>query len=257
MAQTKIKKLTCVFVFIFIITIALINAETFAESTEIDFKKTCTNSTNSICSPTANCNITIKYPNSSYAVEGGVMDNNNQGSFNYTLASSKTNELGKYYWDMFCCDGGTCGEGHGYFTITKTGVELTQEKAWIYLGSLALLIFLFVINLGGISLLPSSNNKDQDGIILSINSLKYLRPVLWGIAWLLLLAIFFISSNVTYLYLETKLVGDFFFMVYRVMFVLTLPMFVIWFVFLIAKVVQDKEIKNLISRGVPVSGKGV
>lgn len=235
-------------------SINIVASETFAQEVIVDFKKTCSNN-GSACTVTADCNITIKYPNSTFVVEAGNMTNNLDGIFNYTIASNLMVILGTYNWDMFCCDTTGCNNAHGTFLVTKTGVELSQEKALIYLGLLALLIFLFLIDIGAIAFLPSSNTKDEEGFIIGMSNLKYLRIVFCAMAWGLLLAIMFTSSNIAFLYLESTMMGNLLLTLWKAMMLLSLPIVVVFFIWIIASLAQDKEIKNMIERGVPVKGK--
>lgn len=238
------------FALIFVLVIIPISAETFPQKAQIDFTKTCTNSSNDICQSTSACNITIRYPNSTAFASDQKMTNNANGIFNYTISEGQHDKLGRYFWDMFCCDGSDCGEAHGDYYITKTGVELTQEKAIVYVGMLGIIIFMFVVTIGGIALLPGSNTRDDDTKLLTINKLKYLRAVLYVVGWALLMAIMFTSANISFLYLETQLMGNFFFLFYRMMMVLSLPAMIIWFIFIFISIFNDSETKKMIERGV-------
>jgi len=180
------------------------------------------------------------------------MSNNNKGIFNYTLNTTLTGVLGKYNWDMFCCDGNTCDEGHGNYQVTKTGVELTQDKAIIYLGMMVLLSCIFLLSTAGIFLIPAKNNTDDDGYFVGISKLKYLRPVFFILSWALLLAIMFTASNISYLYLETTMMGDLLFNFYTIMFTLTLPMFFFWFIYIFVSIFRDNEMKKMLERGVDI-----
>lgn len=250
------KKIRILLSIILVITfLGLANAETFQQNTIIDFKKTCTNSTGTICSSSAYCNLTIYYPNNSNSIYNVVMTNNNNGIFNRTLAASNIDVLGNYNWDMFCCDDVDCGEAHGTFKVTKSGGEISQEKAIIYIAMIGLLVILLLICIAGIGWLPDSNAKDEDGLILSVNKLKYVRNVLYVVAYALLIGIVFLSSNVSYLFLETPMMGNFLFMVYKVLMYMALPMVVVWFIFIFISLFNDKEIKNMLEQGIPVEGK--
>jgi len=245
------KKLLAIsIVFLFLIT--LVGAETFTQSSSANFTKTCTNSSGNICNDAATCQLTIKAPRTGTLLLQNVsMTNQGDGNFNYTLSSDNLETLGNYNWDMFCCEGANCGEGHGSFTVTKTGVELSQEKAIIYLGMLALLVLLFMGTLAAIPFIPSGNVKDEE-FFIGISSLKYLRPVAYAILWGLGLAILFVSSNISYLYLETEMMGKLLFAFFSIMMWLTLPAVIIWFLFLLANIFRDKEMKRLIDRGVNI-----
>ncbi len=238
-----------------VLLIGIVSAETFQQNIEVDFKKSCTNSTGMICSPSAYCNMTIKYPNSTASINDLRMTNNNNGIFNITIPSSNVEILGDYNWDMFCCDNADCGEAHGIFKITKSGGEISQEKAIVYIAMIALLVIIFLLCLAGVGWLPDSNAQDEDGMILSINKLKYVRSILYAVAYALLIGIIFLASNVSYLFLETPMMGNFLFMVYRVMMYLAFPMVVVWFIFIFVKMYNDKEIKNMLDKGIPVEGK--
>ena len=103
----------------------------------------------------------------------------------------------------------------------------------------------FEADLGG-----AKDTTDEEGVIIGVSQLKYLRAVLAGVAWGFLIAILFTSSNIAYLYLETKMMGNLLFALFRVMMVLTLPMIIVWFIWIFVKIAQDREMKEMISRGV-------
>lgn len=232
----------------------VVSAETFRQSLETDFTKTCTNSSGSRCSSGANCELTLKFPrNNSQVFTNSSMGNNANGLFNYTLSAGDVGVLGNYNWDMFCCDGLDCGEAHGSFLVTRTGVELSQDKAMVYLGMLGLVILLFIAVCIAIPFLPSGNNRSEEEFFISINNLKYLRPVLYAVAWGLLLAIMFTSSNISYLYLETEMMGGLLFAGYSIMMWLSIPMVFVWFLFILVNMFRDKEMRKLIERGVQIS----
>ena len=239
-----------VLLFLSFLFLSFVSAETFKQSQEIDFQKSCTNSSGYVCSAIATCNITIRNPvDNNVIVNNLAMTNKNNGLFNYTLDSSSTSSLGNYNWDMFCCDSNDCGEAHGSYQITKTGDVLTLDKAIIYLGMMSLLVFLFVITLFVIGKLPSGNTKSDDGYFIEINNLKYLRSVFVVIAYCILLAIVFISSNVSYLFLESTMVGDLLFKLFMGMGWMMIPMLFIWFIYIFISAIQDKEIKKILERG--------
>ena len=134
--------------------------------------------------------------------------------------------------------------------VTPTGFELTESKAIIYIGLFGILIFLFVVNLISISLLPSKDNYDEEGTLISINQLKYVRPVLYAVSWFLLISLVFITSNIALAYLETTLIGDLLFKLFQVMMALSLPMVVLWFIYIFYNIFQDEKMKGYIERGI-------
>ncbi len=159
-------------------------------------------------------------------------------------------ELGEYSYLAVCNSSAIGGFTSAPLMITQTGTELTEAKAIVFTALLFILVFLFAVNIGGITLLPSRNTRGEDGELISISSLKYLRSVLFGTAYLIVLAIMFISSNFALAYLETGLFGSVLFVIFQIMMIALLPMFVIWFVFILASIFRDIKIKGMLERGV-------
>lgn len=135
------------------------------------------------------------------------------------------------------------------FEITGTGFEFDQPRASLTLGLFGILIFLFIVNVGAIPFLPKDDDRDEEGTLISINKLKYLRPILYVSAWFLLIAIIYSASNLALAYMGSTLLGGILFKIFQVMFALSLPMIVIWFIFIFYNFFQDKKMKQYIERG--------
>lgn len=235
-----------------LLVLPLVFAQTYQKETNITLKIPF-EVNGSAASSSATCNISVNYPNGTYLIQNNSMTNLNNGEFNYTLDSTKTEPLGKYNWVVFCCDGLNCAAGYGSFEVTYTGKILDTQTSILYTSLFAILIFLLMFTLFGITKLPSKDIMTEDNLIIDINKLKYLRPILYGVCWGLLLAIIFIISNISVAYLPDSLIGDFFFVIYSVMFVLTFPMILFLFIYIFYKIFKDKEMKELIERGVQIS----
>lgn len=131
-----------------------------------------------IPSVSAECNVSIQYPNGTYLINNGEMTNLNNGEFNYTLNSTQTTILGTYDWVAFCCDGSDCAAGYDSFKITENGEEAPSEIVIVlfsilFLGILASLVTLILYTLAHFV------EKDFDIKDLTFNISAYL--VLWGI----------------------------------------------------------------------------
>jgi hypothetical protein len=190
-------------------------------------------------------NVTIYYPNSSVAVENQSMQNVFGNIWNYNF--SNTNTLGVYGFDYCDENGNNCSANT--FELTGTGFPFTVATSIIYVGLLFLLAFFFTITIGGISWLPSKDARDEEGAILEVSNLKYLRTILFVVGWMLLMAMTFIGANIGFAYLGSTLVANILFDLYQIMMLLTLPMVVIWFLWIFVKIFRDKEMRNLIDRG--------
>jgi hypothetical protein len=236
--------LTFVLIAILVLTLCAVSATsigTFKQSEDIELYQTCNNCTY--------CNFTsIKYPNSTNILTN--RETTKAGTYySYKLAKSNLSVLGTY---VYCYDCGNAAEkstGCIDFNVNMTGEELTQSKATFYLGLLALLIFLFVVNVVAIPYLPSGDNTDEEGKLISVNQLKYLKPILIFTAYLFLMAIVYVGSNISFAYLGTVLFGKILFRIFQVMMLLAYPMVVVWVIFLLYSMFQDRTMKKYLERG--------
>lgn len=204
------------------------------------------------CDTCSYVNITsITYPNSTILNINEAMSKNSV-DYNYTWC--ETVSVGDYLYSV-------CGDKDGIFKcenmqfkITSTGTEMTTGGSIIYFVFFAILIFFFILIIFGISKLPGSNTRDEEGQLISVSWLKYLRSVLLFVDWIILIAIFYIASNLAFAYLGESLFAQTLFMFYRICFVLTLPIVVIWFIWIFVSIFKDKKLKRMISKGIYPSG---
>lgn len=223
---------------------------TYKQGQAMEITATCDNCTTGV-------NLTqLIFPNGTFALRGQFSMTKNGTTYNYTYTP---HTIGTYKYV-------TCGDLDGTLTCSDTidrefevnsvGTPFTTQKSIMYIGLLTLLIFMFILDLMVAFKLPSGNNKDMSGQILSINNLKYLRPILFGFAYVLIIVIMFVSSNLSFAFLGENMFGKLFFAFYTIMFKGLIIVPFIWIIWLFAKIAQDKEIKNMIERGVPV-GRGI
>ena len=221
------------------------NLGTFKKGQQIRLIQTCDECTY--------CNITtIQYPNSSFIpLNNSPVEMNKTGTlFFYLLNKSFVTELGSYRYCYDCGNNLTNSVGCIDFEVTYTGKELSSGVSVLYVGLLALGIILFVVTIWFIPKLPKEDNRNEEGLVISINELKYLRPVLMLIAWLLFLSILFISSNIAIAYLPGNMFGQFLFTLFKIAFGLTFPIIVIWFIYLLKSIFEDRKTKQMLERGV-------
>lgn len=188
---------------------------------------------------------------------------------NSTASNTEEIEMtkdGTYYNASFCATS-TIGTyvvlGHGdlsgkdtvwtyTFEVTGGGESITVAKAIMYLGLLIVLVLLFVCSIFGISILPSGNDRDDEDFFIDINNLKYLRIVLFLVAWILLTALVFTSANIGLAFFSAGMFGNLLFDLYYIMFSLTLPIVVFLFIWIFLKIFRDNKIKKMIERGVDI-----
>lgn len=239
----QIKKILSMIIVLFLFSFCSASLGIFKQSECVNLMVQCDNCTY--------VNITsISYPNSTYALLGQYATTENGGDYNYSFCSTGT--LGTYKYSACGNDDGMYVCVSDDFEVTYNGFELTTESSLLYLGFLFILICFLVGIIILIYQLPSRDTFNDDGELLGINNLKYLRPVLWSVVWGLLMGIMFITSNVSIAYLPQNMYGEFFFMIWKIMLSLTLPMIVIMFLFIFVSLFRDKEYKRLMERGVPI-----
>jgi len=190
--------------------------------------------------------VSVYFPNSSIAVNNQTMDQKKGNIWEYTFTNTSTQ--GIYIYDY--CDENADNCKENIFELTTTGRSLTTDKSIIYVVFFFLFIFLFIITILGINKLPSSNEKDEWGRIMSISYLKYFRSVLWLFLWMLLIGIMFMASNLGFAYLGETLFANMFFNIYRIMFAISPIMIIVWGVWFFVKFFHDKQFQSMINRGI-------
>lgn len=129
-------------------SVSLISAETYEQSTDIDLIIPCAYSTGEICSNSGICNVSIQYNNGTYLVNFQPMINMENGDFKYSLDVNDTAVLGDYNGKVYCIDGSYNGTGFFDYSVTING----NEKPTAGVIVLFTIIFLIIIT-GLISLL--------------------------------------------------------------------------------------------------------
>ena len=200
-----------------------------------------------ICPSCSYVNLTaVKYPNATISTMDLEMTQEGN-NFNYNFCNTTTS--GEHFYTV-------CGDKDGTeeceqiaFEVTYSGKIMSSSNAILYVPIYLLLGFLFVITIYGINALPNSNATDEEGTIMKISYLKYLRSVLYFVLWMFIVAVFYISSNLGFAYLPDTLIANFFLMLLKISYGLTLPIIVVWFIYIFAQIIDDKKIKSLWERG--------
>lgn len=194
-------------------------------------------------------NITILNPNSSILVDNQAMT---IGEFysNYSLTPL---DVGKYL--VFLSDTTGSNNYDTSFDVTYAGEQLSTSQGILY-GSLYLvLVLLIVVILLIINMLPDDNSKGEDGEILSISYLKYLRGTLWMVEYMMLIVILYLSSNLAFAYMSETLFANIFFVLFRISFGIAPLIVIVWVGWLVVQIIQDKRIRGLWERGMFPSGR--
>ncbi len=238
------KCLLILFVTVFLISLvgALdITYEPHKLDTDLEFSFTSNNATT--------CNISTV--NTPYGVVTINQESTKVGqTFNNTIAGGNFSEIGNYCFNIQCFDGSQIETGSLCRDVTYLGKQLSGARAGLYIGFLGLLVLIFFLNFFGMGFLPSRNQRTEEGKIMSISYLKYFRNVLWMTGYFLFIAIIYIASNLAFAFLEEELIAKTLFMIFKVSFMMSPIVVIVWMVFIFASMFHDKEFQKMLNRGI-------
>lgn len=236
------------FLFMCIFIISLVSAEINLEPVEknrcIQLQQTCDNCTYVNVS-------SVTFPNSTVLNINNKMTKN---GVNYNYSFCSTESLGKYIFSVYGDKDTILTIEEGTFEVTYTGDLLDTQKSILYVALLGILVFFFILIIYFAGKLPDSEVRNEEGQLVDINNLKYLGSVLLFVDWMILIAIFYITSNLAFAYLGETLFAQVLFMIYKVCFRLTIPLIFIWFIWIFVRIMKDKKLKGMIEKGIYPEG---
>ena len=225
-----IKKNLICFAFVFLLIVPMLSATqgslgTFRVGENITLRQTCAD-----CSFVNITSVVLSNVDSTEVISGQLAMTKSGTEYTYDLTSNYTTKLGNYIVNGFGDPGGTDTIFVYDFDVTYTGKVLSIASSVFYIILFVIFILLFGLTLFFIHKLPKKNDSDERGVILKINYLKYLRSVLWFVLWIFVIAMFFIASNLSFAYLEDTLFANFMFVLFRITFLITPIILILWFI---------------------------
>lgn len=228
----------------FLLFLPMVNAEmqslgTFKQNSCVNLIQTCDNCTY--------VNITsIKYPNSSSAL--GLSAMTKSGTlYNYSFCS--TSVIGNYIVSGIGDLDGELTSWNYDFNINGLGEELTQARINFYIAIIAILFFFLILCLAIIKILPSEDDKDDSGNLISINWLKFIRYPLWAVSWGMLVFISYLIMGLGESYFSSPVIGQIFLVIFTILLIsaiIGIPL-IFWFMF--SKFIKDRVIDQMLKRG--------
>lgn len=174
-----------------------------------------------------------------------------QGTFQ---AFTTFNQSGTYSIKQYCYDTVYNFSNTDDVFVNYYGEPVSLQQTIIYAISILFLGALLFIFLAIANALPRGDSQNDFGEIVQINQMKHFRPILYTFSYAVLVGIVFILSNISLAYLNNLLLGNFMFMMFRLMFwagIIALPLAFVW---LFYRMYQDGIKKKLLDRGVGVGG---
>lgn len=238
------KKLILILCVLFLVS--LVSAEiqtlgTFRAGDSIELIQNCLTSTYSNISR-------IIYPNGTLALNTQTIMTKNGDDYNYTF--SDTTAQGQYIVYGVCDEDGSKTNWVYDFDITYAGETFDEGRAVLYSALMGIFLFLFLLVIFMIPKFPEKFEIGEEGDVIGVNWLSYLRPIFYGIAWALLLAITFLSSNIARAYIPNDLFANTLFVIWRIMMLATYPMALIGVIYIFVSAFRTREMKQMLERGV-------
>jgi len=237
------------FLMLFIPLVSAVDTEDiFKFEQELDYKQQCFNN-GTFCSPTATCNATITSPNSSILIDNKLMTNN-VAYHNITIPSNSLNVLGIYKVDIPCIDNGLTGSDTFYFKITPSGDEISTAQGIVYSVLFVLSVVVLMLTMYGSFSFPWRNQRNEEGEIIGVNELKYLKLFCIAFSYVLTILINWMAYTLAFGYLSFDFMANFFYTIYWILLSLLFPFLIIMVVIVIIKFIDDRKIWDAFSRGI-------
>ena len=200
------------------------------------------------CSASAQCNLTVFFPNNTQLLNTGIMTNNIT-EHNITFTS---NTLGIHKADQVCSDQGFSGSNTFYFDVTATGDILSTAEGIIYIIFLVAIISIFSLCLWGAIRIPFKNQVSPSGEIITINDMKYFKVFLIVMSYILLMFIFGVTRSIMANYLFINGASAVFNYLFWIMFSFMFPLLIASLVFTVVIFLNSKKLKEALERGIPI-----
>jgi hypothetical protein len=202
------------------------------------------------CSNCTYVNITqVTYPNMTTTIIGELMTSS---GYNYNYSFCNTTLLGDYIVT-------TCGDVDGVlscvnydFLVTSTGTILETSQAIIYFVFLICAIGAFIICLYYAVKIRWSHERDEEGFIVNVNDLRFVKIVMIVFCYLILMFIFGLMTGITSNFIPEIGVSGFFKWGFNILLALMYPLIVSSLVFALMIFLSNKKLQNALEKGIPV-----
>ncbi len=187
---------------------------------------------------------TIQYPNRSVEIINTNMSSMGGGSYQYNFTDIVA---GRY--DVTGISDGCTNTFATYFEVTPNGTVLTTGEAFLYTLMVIFFVLLDLLVLYLIIILPSKNEKDESGLLIRIVNLKYVRFVLIGIFYPMIIVTLNLLNglavNFANLGIFSGVVGFLFLTMLRVAWIYTV-IIILWILY---NLIKDTNDRHLIKKG--------
>lgn len=203
------------------------------------------------CNNCTYCNFTrITY--NGEAIFSNVEATQDDTHYYFNIAAGNITEKGLITYCYKCGNSEESNTGCINVPLTYNGKELTIQAAIVYTFMLLFLgAVFFLLILAGLNL--PKDIRDEEGYVLHPSNAAILRPIMFGLGWIVLTAMMYITSNIAIAYLDTNILGEMIFLIFRFMMFATFLIIPLCVIMMIQKIVLKGELMKLIERGVPLT----
>lgn len=238
------------FLFLLVLQLPLISTEeTFERDSPIDFIHIIR--INDAPNDEITANITILDPNERVLIGFESMTYNAENkTFNFTLPSTQTAEIGDYKRCVTASAYGINKTECFEFEVNLTGTPMTTTQGILYFAMLIFSVLIFLLVLYGAIKIPFRNNRSIDGFIIGINTFKYVKLGMWAVSYLLLIWVSFMIWNISEGFLFMDLASGLFRVIFFILAWSTFPLLLLFGTIVVITAVKDSEIRKLLERGI-------
>ena len=213
------------------------NLGTFKQGESVELQQTCDSCTYVNLS-------SVIYPNSSTSYSNAAMTKNGI-EFNYTF--SNTTDLGDYLYKVFGDKDGVTQSETFCFSITPSGDSLDEGKAKLYSILMIAFFILFIATTFIAWRIPMDHHRDEDNQIVSLNKLRYVKPILFFFAYILFVFFFGFVDVLAGSYFSITWIASTFSVIEEILLIGILPAFIIVAWNIIVEMVASKELKEILA----------
>jgi hypothetical protein len=194
------------------------------------------------------CEISLDYPNGTAFIVNQPMNVfDGYASYSFEMIDSS----GELRGDIYCNNGKDTGISLFGIESTATGSGFSTAKAVIYIVILIVSILIF----GGFLVIgfsvPYKNKTDEmTGYVIALSNLKYVKIGAFAFAYLAAMFISYFSWMICFAYLDMEFVSNMFRFMFYGFGAALVPLFILGVYVVIANIVRDSKIADLLSRGI-------
>lgn len=174
--------------------------------------------------------------------------------FNLTLAPTQTLTSGVYTVDRWCIDGTGQEIDQVKYLVTPSGYQITLEQTIVYIAGLLVFMILTLSCVWGFRNTRWHDEKDEEGVLVSVNDLKYLKIGYGYLAYLFFMVTAWFMQEITTGILYTNNISKFFEVIYFILGILLWPITAAGLFVAGATYLTGRKWKKLMDRGIFMNG---